>query len=297
MRNRALLFSLLWVVAGAPGYGQEPPSAFDFDTSNMKVTVTMDRETYLPGEIARVTLEVSNPGSTRVVSLTPFLSATGCLGFQQKVGKRPFGLVNCGTSDLDASNVTAFGPGESKKMVLNSYDSMFDIDTSAMQGDGVPSRTGTFGLIYRYGRSAAAAEYTVAAAKLQADATVRVHDVMYSDNPDLVSPKPLAQYVHVLALRSEGASYICVQQQAGDHADLIANQSDLSGGDLDFSFPRVRVGSATPLKRVATSITPVVSLAATADDQENLTIVWTDASGRQETLRYEASYPARKQKQ
>jgi hypothetical protein len=261
----------------------------------MKVTVTMDRQTYLPGEIAQMTLEVSNPGSTRVMSLTPFISTTGCLGFQQKVGKRPFGLVSCGTSDLDASMMTAFAPGESKKMVLNSYDPMFDIDTSAMQGDGVPSRPGTFGLIYRYGHSAAAAEYTVAAAKLEADATARVRDLIFTSHPNLEPPRVYPMYVHVLALRTDGASYICVQQDAVAQADPIANKADLVGGNLDFSFPRVHVGSATPLKRIATSIAPVVSLAATADDQENLTIVWTDANGRQETLRYEASYPARKQ--
>jgi hypothetical protein len=262
----------------------------------MKVTVAMDRETYLPGEVAQVTLEVSNPGGRPVVSLTPFLSATGCLCHRERIGNNLLGKVDCGISPVDASNMTTFGPGESKRMVLNSYDPMFDIERGIMQGDGAPRRPGSFGISYRYGSSSATAEYTVAAAKLEADATARIHDTMFSDNPALQPPQPFASYVHVLSLRSEGVSYVCVQQTAVNHASPIAKKADF-GSDLDFSYPRVDVAMATPLKRVAMSIVPIVSLSATADDRENLTIEWTDANGRRETLRYEASYPARKQDQ
>src|SRR5580658_10544274 len=36
---------------------------------------------------------------------------------------------------------------------------------------------------------------------------------------------------------------------------------------------------AIPFKRVATSVAPIVTLSATADAQEDLTIEWTDANG------------------
>jgi len=212
MTKRALLFSLLSAAMAALGYGQEPVGSFSFDTSNMKVTVTMDRTVYLPGEVAQVTIEVSNPGSSPVVSLTPFLAATGCLYLRGRVGNELVGRVPWEKTPVDASILTKFAPGESKRVVLNSYDSLFDLEKTAMQGAGVPKLPGIYGFTYRYGSSTATAEFAVAAAKLEADTTARVRDLMFTDHPDLVPPAPLRQYVHVLSLRSEGTSYICVQQ-------------------------------------------------------------------------------------
>jgi hypothetical protein len=62
---------------------------------------------------------------------------------------------------------------------------------------------------------------------------------------------------------------------------------------LDVQDPRVALGTVTPMKRVATSSAPVVSLSATADANENLTIEWTDTVGLKAHFYYPASYPAR----
>jgi len=50
---------------------------------------------------------------------------------------------------------------------------------------------------------------------------------------------------------------------------------------------------AVPFKRVATNAASIVSLSATADADENLTIEWTDSEGGKDRLNYPASYPAR----
>ncbi|MBZ5723593.1 MAG: hypothetical protein LAP87_01215 [Acidobacteriia bacterium] len=297
MKNHILLLCTIWGSSGVSGYCQEPVNTLDFDTSRMKVSVTMDRRTYLPGEVAQISLEVSNPGPSGVVSLTPFVSATGCLYYRERIGDNLLGQLACSSVPVGPNNTTTFGPGESKRVVLNSYDAMFDLDeVVAMQGYAAAPRPGTFGITYRYGTASATAEYTVAPAKVEADTTVRVHDIMFTDHPDLVPPRAIPMYVHVIALRSEEISYICVQQHTVAQGGLIAPQSQISRG-LEFTDPRFSGTSAMPLKRVATSIAPVVSLSAKADNDENLTIQWTDANGGVEKLNYPASYPARLPKQ
>jgi hypothetical protein len=180
---------------------------------------------------------------------------------------------------------------------LNSYDSAFDIGPTILAGRAVPTRPGKYRISYQYGNSTGtAAEYTVAAAKLEADAVARVHDILYSDHPKVSPPEPLPTYVHVLALRSEGLTYICVQQAAVARTGLVVRQADI-GSNLDFDEDHAQVALAMPFKRVATSNASVVRLLATADAQENLTIEWTDSTGRQERLYYPASYPARRPKQ
>jgi hypothetical protein len=78
MRRRTFLFLACWVGSVGSGLPQEPVNTLSVDTSNMKVTISLDREIYLPGEEATVTLEVSNPARVPVTTLAPFLSATGC---------------------------------------------------------------------------------------------------------------------------------------------------------------------------------------------------------------------------
>lgn len=64
--------------------------------------------------------------------------------------------------------------------------------------------------------------------------------------------------------------------------------------NVDFDDSHADVNLVIPLKRVATSSSPVATLSATSDADENLTIEWTDSDGRKDHLYYPASYPARK---
>src|SRR5579863_4244789 len=129
MINPRFLLSVLCAAAAACCCGQAP-STLDFDTSNMKVSVSMDRETYLPGEVAQIKLTVTNPANTPVKSLTPFLSSTSCLHSMKRDQPQRMGgpsLSNCGSVPVDSSNTTTFGAGELKQVMLNSYDNLFDI--------------------------------------------------------------------------------------------------------------------------------------------------------------------------
>lgn len=293
MTKCTFLFLALWVGSAAKGFSQPPDTTLGFDTSNMKVKVTLDRQTYLPGEVAVVTLEVSNPASVPVTSLTPFISDTGCINFRWNQNGRWGGSrsKDCVSPPVTASNTTTFTPGETKKLVLNSYDTVFEIHQIVMEGGGVPTLPGEFGIAYWYGTTRASAPYTVAAAQLEAEAVATMRGAPISDDPTSPIPYSSTPQFHVLALRSESTSYICVPQKPVGSSDPVATKK-IMAGKPSFDHPHVMTALATPLKRVGTSSNPVVSLSATADADGNLTIEWTDSTGTQGQIYYPASYPA-----
>jgi hypothetical protein len=299
MINPRFPVSVLCAAVAACCCGQTP-STLDFDTSNMKVRVSMDRETYLPGEVAQITLTVTNLANTPVVSLKPFLASTSCLTNLRKIGSEFKASVGnalavdgggCGSATIERSNTTTLGPGESKQVLLNSYDKLFDFDPTALFTRSVPLHPATYAISFLFGASVSAqAEYAVVPAKLEADTIVRVPDVMFTDHPDTVLPRPLPVYVHVLAMRSDDRSYICVQQLTVSNTSLVARRELLNKG---LEPEQASMVFAVPFKRVATNAASIVSLSATADADENLTIEWTDSEGGKDRLNYPASYPAR----
>jgi hypothetical protein len=278
------------VLCAAVLCGQDP---LVINTSNMKVSVTMDREAYLPGEVAQITLTVTNPTSTAVVSLTPFLDSNSCFGsFRKDQPEQEKDLLCSSREETDRPITTTFAPGESRQMTLNSYDRQFGIGPSVLVSRSVPTHPGLYTFVFQYAFAVRAqAEYTVEAAKLEADSVARVHDLMFSDQPKLVPPRPYPTYVHVLALRSNGQTYICVSQGAVNRRGFVVGKVDVRD-NLDFDDSHVDTLLVSPFKRVATSPSSVVSLSATADADENLTIEWADADGGKGHLNHPASYPA-----
>jgi hypothetical protein len=287
-----LLAAVLWAVSC---YCQEGTLAFD--TSNMEITIRMDRQIYLPGEEAQVTLRIANRSSTPVVSLKPFITSTSCLYYTEKDDPwrraGPAMSESCAGADIDSSNTTRYAPGETKEIVMNSYDKLFDSGRTVLLDRAVPTGRGAYTLFFRYGSKTVQMEYTVAAAKLEGDAMARVHDTMFSDSPRKIPLAAIPMFIHVIALRSGDESYICVQQASVSRASTLTRKEFL-GLDLDVEDPRVHLGVAVPFKRVATRSAPISTLSATADADENLTIEWTDSDGRKDHLFYPAFYPARK---
>ncbi len=289
MTKLAALFSFLCAALAGCCFGQRP-STLAFDTSNMKVTIAMDREVYFPGEVAQITLTVTNPTKKRVRSLRPFLSSTTCLVQGLKGGPPPRLEGECASVPLDRSNTTAFGPGESKQIVLKSYDQFTEIRSSAMLGSSVVTHPGSYVLVFRYGASTSEVEYSIAPTILDADEVVRLRDGL--QHFGALPPRPFPDYAHVLALRSDGVTYICVQQQTVSNSKRVVSVATIPE-NLDFDDSHVNIRSATPFKRIATSDAAIVKLSATAEAQENLTIEWTDANGELGHVFYPASYPAR----
>jgi hypothetical protein len=280
--TKAIAFSILFVTMKASGQ-DSPRDTLSFDTSSMKIMVRMDRETYLPGEMAQITLEVTNPGSNPVETLKPFVWATGCLSSLR---------LFCVSNPVDASNTATFAPGETKRIVLNSYDKAFDHGERVFPEHGtVGAKAGTYQFSYQYGNSTSTVGYTVAPTKLEADAVVRVHDLVHRRRGKEPAD-PIGMYAHVLALRSEGVSYICVSLDPVAQNQRVVLDEYLRS-DVDWDYLHAGVSLASPLKRLATSAAPVVSLSASADHEENLAIQWTAADGKQGEILYTEKFPAR----
>ncbi len=127
---------------------------------------------------------------------------------------------------------------------------------------------------------------------MKAEVIPRARDFVYAQRPGNVQPRPSPTYVHVLALRSDGVSYICVSLRPTTIISPVALPAK-AGDTVDFDDSHASIALAAPIRRVATSAAPIAKLSAAADTQENLTIDWTDANGGQGHLFYPASYPAR----
>jgi hypothetical protein len=191
-----------------------------FDTSNMKVTVALDRQVYLPGEMAEITLTISNLSGRSVVGLTPFLSTTSCLGVAVKDGRPPNFEGDCGSVPIDSSNTTTFQAGETKQVVLKSYDPFTEIFHSAMRGGSVVTHPGNFVLVFQYGSSTSQVDFKIAPAILEADEVVRLRDGI--QHFETLAPRPFPDYAHVLALRSESLTYACSKPRVGVRSGLSA---------------------------------------------------------------------------
>jgi hypothetical protein len=205
----------LCLAAGTLVRGQNPPSTLDFDTSRLTVTLGLDRKTYFTGEVAEVTLEISNPSSRPVKVPLPFAGVADCLYLSWKVGdefKIPRETL-C-PSEPDRSNTATFAAGEHKKLVLQSHDKA-NLSWGPVLSEA-PSRAGTYRLIYSYGSSEAVAEFEVVSPELEAFAVARVRDVLFNSDPARAKPRLLKRYVYVVALRADDQSYICVSQHGTD---------------------------------------------------------------------------------
>jgi hypothetical protein len=191
------------------------------DTSSiMRTAISLDREVYLPGEVAQITMTVTNPDSRPVLSWTPFITDSSCLELAIK-GKTPRVDESCGAGDPeDRPKTTTFAPGETKQLVLNSFDPMFgtNIWPLGSQGARAPISPGDYTLTFEYGLAPAAdLDFRVAPTTLEADQVVKVRDGNVVD--PLGQPVTVPNYVHISALRSEGVSYVCVQQATAERAE------------------------------------------------------------------------------
>jgi hypothetical protein len=246
------------------------------NTLQLRVTLSLDRTTYFPGEAAVLTLTVINPTAATLPVLAPFNSDTGCLNIFNIVGNQSPALmgseIHCFL--VDANTPTALlASSEQRQATLNSYDPFFDIGLPAMPaGMAVPTDAGYYMMRYSYGAQASAA-WTVVSPHVEAVSVAQVQDGSYVDaaSGDTLQ---YAQYMHAFALRWAGQSYICVTQSPTALNDPPRMNSN---GDLVGDSPG-------PYIRVASSQNSIVSLTLTADPSGNLTLLWQDSAGSQQTL-------------
>ena len=282
-----LLVASVWICGQqTTPSNQASDSQAESNVDLLNITMTMDRPTYLAGEAAQVTLTITNPSANALIVWKPFTAESGCIDLLKKGDN---GFRNVG-EDLPCDNLGLYGnfptltlaAGETRTNVLNSYDPMFDLGISVMYRGGVPEEPGTYALQYTW-TPKSRVEFTVVMPSLDAYTAARLPDLTTTD-PQTGQTTKSPQYVNVVALRSIGETYICVEQSVRTKPMAPPR----TPGQLSVS----ELPAIMPFKRIATSDNPVVSISASADSFGNLSIQWTDTSGVPQSAAYQASYPA-----
>jgi len=232
-------------------------------------TITVDRSVYFPGEEAVLTLTARNAGSAALEVVSPF-SAYGCFGLSRvspagalvPVLARPVCPLRLVES---AGSKMVLAAGEESRVTVNGEDLWPGASASAVPG------TSGYYQIWQ-GGTGASAVFRIAMPRLEAATAVRIHDIVYTD-PGTRREVRVPAYMHVFSLRWNNQSYLCVALSPSLRDKAVATDS---AGNV------TAVG--VPYRRLATLAGPIAVVEGTANAQDNLAIVWTNAKGASQTV-------------
>jgi hypothetical protein len=152
-----------------------------------------------------------------------------------------------------------FDPGEERRATVTS-DALWQNADSPASGPG----TGYYQVAYR--NSTASAVFHIVAPHLETAAAVRLHDVAYNDSNGHAVRAPA--YLHVFSVRWYNQSFLCVARSASLQEKAIV--ADAAGSVVSVNVP---------YRRLAVLSNPIVSIKATANQQDSLAVTWTDSTG------------------
>jgi hypothetical protein len=269
IKNHAPTFILTVTITAIASSPPAPRQSVE-NTKQLQGTLSLDRDTYFPGEVALFTVTVRNPESGLLEIPEPFSSVNGCFALRKlleggvalPLSAQPICPSRVAETSTQATAI--LGPSEQRQAILSSETLMSAMDAPAPP---VLNRPGYYQLEYLYYYLHPSAVFRVVTPHLDASTVVQLQDVTYTD-PNTGRNVRLPAYLHVLALRWNNQSYICVSQFPGSTAQAVS--ADAHG---DFS------GSDFPYVRIATSPEAVKSMNATVDAHDRLTVLWLDAAG------------------
>jgi hypothetical protein len=243
----------------------------------LKVAITPDRETYLPGEVGVVTITVENPTPDALEIPDPKdLVRIGRVQNCFKGGPDSFTYGtgwSCPqhetTTPQPKVSSTTIRPSEQIVVTIRSDERFGGFDLPAIGGGDMGITEGTYRLRYPLGGEHL---YQVQAGKLESSTTAVLHEKAsyISDTGKQVSA---TLKVIVLALQSGGDHLILVSghEVSGDPS---IRSDDL--GKLSENSARI----ASPLFRVGKAEQPVVSITATTGEDDRITIDYLDQDGK-----------------
>ena len=271
MQRIVFLICLTACAAGLPA-----PKISVENTKQLQSTVSVDRDTYFPGEAAMFTVTVRNPGGAAL----EIPSTNGCFALRKVLEggvSLPLSAQPICPSRVveNGPTTTSLGGGEQRQSMLSS-----DTLVSAMEErSAVLNRPGYYQLEYQYHYLHPSAVFHVVTPRLDAATVVKLQDVTYND-PNTGREVRIPAYAHVFALRWMNQSYICVSQSPDSSGRAVTADSkgDFEGAD----FPYVRIG---------TSAEAVKSIALSVDAHDRVTAMWVDAAGHWQGKSVNATAP------
>ena len=240
------------------------------DSPRLQNAITVDRATYFPGELAVLTLSARNPQRTPLEVPEPFASTTGCFDLSRLANSGSFVPVSsrpvCPFRPMEPAGAkTSFDPGEERRATLTA-EAMWQSAGSPAWG----AEPGYYQVAYH--NSTASAVFRIVTPHLDTATAVRLQDIAY-DDPATGHALRVPAYLHVFSVRWYNQSFLCVAQSPSLQDRAIATDA---GGNV--------TGVNVTYRRVAVLTNPIVSIRATANQQDNLSITWTDSTGASQTV-------------
>jgi hypothetical protein len=256
------------------------------NTEKLRVAITMDRQEYLPGEAAEITISIVNPTTDPLEVYEPFKNQTGTMwvDIQRTPGQQALGHQGEPLCCPHGRGTTRwFASGETAASTFQSGGDHFGARGPMVV---IPEQPGGYRLYYLYG-SAQPVNFTVI------PATVALETYVALQRP--------GQYTIGTVTKVSQRRVPVAVVKSGDKYHVVASMN--SGGG-----PVVRDGYGTalsgwaraigPYVRVSTSDQPITSLngtelvqsntTATASGQqqaqESITVRWTTQDGKQSTM-------------
>jgi len=235
------------------------------NAEKLQSAISLDRATYFPGEEAVLTLTARNPQRTPMEVPEPFANTTGCFDLSKLASTGSFVPLStrpvCPFRLMEPAGAkTLFDPGEERGATVPGDALWQDANVS-------PSGPGAGYYQVAYHNSTASAVFHIVAPRLEAAAAIRVHDVAYNDPSDGHAVRAAA-YVHVFSVRWYNQSFLCVARSPSLQDKAILADA---GGNV--------VSVNVPYRRLMALPNPIVSIKATANQQDSLAITWTDSTG------------------
>ena len=211
-----------------------------------------------------MTLAARNTQRTPLEVPEPFATTNGCFDLSKlasggalvPLSSRPV----CPFRQMEPSGAkTLFDPGEERRATV-SGEALWQNADAPSSGPG----TGYYQVAYR--NSNASAVFHIVTPRLETATAVRLRDISYNDqNGKAVHA---AAYLHVFSVRWYNQSFLCVARSPSLQEKAIVTDG---GGNV--------VSVNVPYRRVAVLPNQIVSIKATANEQDSLAVSWTDSTG------------------
>jgi len=262
--------------SSADQYHKQRADLLNKNTSLLAVSVELDRTVYLPGELAYITISVTNGSATALEAFAPFQGFTGLMELSALIvrnGKETWLSFAedpscCQPGRKDDQPIYIFAQGEKITKTMRSDEPNFGFAKDQLLR--VPRKPGKYRLRYTFNQHKSV-EFEVVPALIR-----KVECAPFAAKKEYVSPSKehfaLSRQVNAAVLESAGGYYVVLSSVRNNNACSLSLPD--SG---DFSF---WVNELLPYLRLASSDKPIVTLRVVTDKQENITVFWTASDGK-----------------
>jgi hypothetical protein len=258
-----------------------PASSTSSDIAIPQMAVSLDRSEYFPGEAARITILISNPGPSTLKILEPFTAGTGEMSLYQNDGKGWYHTGEQGArvgTFLSALPTRLISSSEKIEQTFRSDKPRFGTDPSfAYPQVPMPFEPGRYSIGYSYA-SHTRPIFTIVPAIIEKIVYVPLQKPLTYGPPD--KPKQIPREVSLAVLSDGKGLHYVVISCSGHHLNHDALQYPMGRMVGNAAI----LGPLAPYIRLGSSTASILSLDGVADAEENVTVTWSTSDGHRTTV-------------